>query len=297
MNFDHKLINEFILDATDLIENADSVLLKIEEGSIPFSEGYTTIFNCLHSLKGSLGMFEYIEEMNYIHSLEDWFSGLKGKDTFSADQLDFMSKSILSMASRLSAPDSPLYNPDKAQHTITVETEKNIVKPITSEKTEVTIENETKSSIYHSFSGTESFLQILVVDDDELILDSFTDLFGSRYKLYTVNSVKNATKALEQNPNIQIIFCDLFMPKEKGTKLIEHLQNTQTDLPIIMMSSAAEKKDLIELLKKHTFYFIEKGESFSEIEKALKKALKLRLKQLSDQARKIIIKNKSHNRK
>ena len=56
-----EFLEEFICDANELIDIAEKLLLQIEGDCDKFVEVQQQIFNSLHSLKGSLGMFGYSE--------------------------------------------------------------------------------------------------------------------------------------------------------------------------------------------------------------------------------------------
>lgn len=81
--------------------------------------------------------------------------------------------------------------------------------------------------------------KIVVVDDDEVILNTMVSMF-QKYSDYTVIPVQNSTKAFEviQKEQPSLVLLDLYMPEINGLDLGYQLKASPTteDIPIIFMS-------------------------------------------------------------
>ncbi|MFL5253227.1 MAG: ATP-binding protein [Rhodopila sp.] len=68
------LLEQFLLEARDLIEEAASGLLEIERDGTP--ERMNAVFRALHTLKGSSGLFDFPPLTTLLHAAEDRLSAL-----------------------------------------------------------------------------------------------------------------------------------------------------------------------------------------------------------------------------
>src|SRR4051794_22925069 len=68
------LLEQFLLEARDLIEEASSGLLEIERDGTP--ERMNAVFRALHTLKGSSGLFDFPPLTTLLHAAEDRLSAL-----------------------------------------------------------------------------------------------------------------------------------------------------------------------------------------------------------------------------
>jgi CheY-like chemotaxis protein len=88
---------------------------------------------------------------------------------------------------------------------------------------------------------TTSALRILLVDDDPLVCDSIRRMleFDQR-RVEVATSAKDAL-ALCEKEKFDLIILDYVMPVMKGDKLAAMLKERFPQLPIIMITAAAEK--------------------------------------------------------
>jgi len=87
--------------------------------------------------------------------------------------------------------------------------------------------------------------KILVVDDDELVLDSLTILLKKNH--YDIVTAINGFEALEilDEEEFDLILCDVKMPGINGVETIRSLKETglvlkNRDLPVIFMTGYAD---------------------------------------------------------
>lgn len=87
------LLDEFMIEAVDMFEEAERNLLKIEKGA-PFADNYNGIFRAFHSLKGASGMFGLVDLERHMHTLESLFEKRKSAGYLTRDQIDFFLRGL-----------------------------------------------------------------------------------------------------------------------------------------------------------------------------------------------------------
>ena len=99
---------------------------------------------------------------------------------------------------------------------------------------------------------------ILLVDDEEMILDTF-DAFLSfeGYKIFTAFSVEEARQVLKKE-KIDLILSDLRMPDEDGLDLVRYLNENYPYLAVIMVTGSPEAQDTYDAYDKGIVEFLVK---------------------------------------
>lgn len=77
MSFDAGILEEFSLEAEELLNDAEDALLKLK-GDENYQEIYNSVFRAFHSLKGSSGMMGFEALQSHLHLLEDFLQKSKG---------------------------------------------------------------------------------------------------------------------------------------------------------------------------------------------------------------------------
>ncbi len=84
-------LNEFKLEALEMIDGAEKSLLALDSGG-DFKKEYDSIFRTFHNLKGSAGMLELTRLQEYMHQIETTLTQEKEKGTLSHDLIDYFLK-------------------------------------------------------------------------------------------------------------------------------------------------------------------------------------------------------------
>ena len=80
-------------------------------------------------------------------------------------------------------------------------------------------------------------IKILVVDDEEIMRNLFTDILQEEgYKVTTVHNGKEAQEKIKQGP-FDIVFVDVHMPVMDGLKTLYMLREATPNTAIVMMDS------------------------------------------------------------
>ena len=92
--------------------------------------------------------------------------------------------------------------------------------------------------------------KILIVDDDNLICDLYSDFFKQHdFEVHTALSVDAALKIIRREVP-DIILSDIVMPVKSGFDLYEEVKLLDPDIPFIFMTGYEHDKEIISKLKK-----------------------------------------------
>ena len=115
---------------------------------------------------------------------------------------------------------------------------------------------------------------ILVVDDEEIIRQSFQDqLEDLGYRVLTAESGPAGVKLI-QHETPELVLTDLRMPGMSGLELIKQSKACAPDMPIIVISGAGVLGDAIEALRLGAYdYLIKPVEGLHILEHTIDQAL------------------------
>jgi len=108
---------------------------------------------------------------------------------------------------------------------------------------------------------------ILIVDDELELLENLVELF--QLSGFEVLSASNGLDGLQKikNATVDLIICDINMPKMSGFEFLENLnaQNHTRTIPIIFLSAHFSDEDEKRLINNGSSACLPKGIPFSEI--------------------------------
>jgi signal transduction histidine kinase len=100
--------------------------------------------------------------------------------------------------------------------------------------------------------------KILIIDDEEIVLDSCTEILeGSPYRLATAS---NGTEGLRLLHDFQpdLVMLDLKMPGMSGFEVLEEIQKSQPTVVTIVITGYATVGSAVEAMKKGAYDFLPK---------------------------------------
>jgi two-component system response regulator FlrC len=83
-------------------------------------------------------------------------------------------------------------------------------------------------------------MNILIVDDNRMILNSLSSYFSFRLKDYTVLTAEDGQKAIDvmKTHPVSLVLTDLEMPIVDGYKVVEYTKKNHPAVPLIIMTGS-----------------------------------------------------------
>ncbi len=118
-------------------------------------------------------------------------------------------------------------------------------------------------------------INILVVDDEQIILDSIRKLLKNEdYEILTVSSVNDGLEAIKKT-DINIVLTDLMMPEIDGLEFMQMIKKDNPKIPVIMITGFATINTALQATQLGAFDYIAKPFSKKELLGVLKRAAEL----------------------
>lgn len=115
--------------------------------------------------------------------------------------------------------------------------------------------------------------KILVVDDNALVLRNIKNMLGGEYEIILANSGEKALSFINtKKPDMVIL--DYNMPGMNGKQVFESIKSDDEykELPVIFLSSVAEKNQIMSVLKNRPYRYILKPPEKDKLVRAIKEA-------------------------
>jgi DNA-binding NtrC family response regulator len=102
-------------------------------------------------------------------------------------------------------------------------------------------------------------MKILVVDDEKSICRAMMEILEYEgYEVLLAENGKQALSIINENSNLDLVFCDIKMSGMDGIEVLEKSQEINGDLPFVMISGHADIETAVECIKKGAYDFLEK---------------------------------------
>ncbi len=103
-------------------------------------------------------------------------------------------------------------------------------------------------------------MKILILDDHPLLRQGLAMLLaGSGDTVLEAGTVEQATDLIDAHPDLELVVLDLFLPGEVGWTLITTIGETHPGLPIVVLSSSENPKDVRRALQLGALGYIPKS--------------------------------------
>lgn len=117
-------------------------------------------------------------------------------------------------------------------------------------------------------------LSVLYSDDDDLLRKSTSNTLESLFKkVYTAKDGLEAITVYENIKDIHIIMLDIKMGSVSGIDVAKYIREKNKTIPIFLVSSYTETKDMLEAIKLRVVDYIQKPFTFKELINALTSCL------------------------
>jgi len=115
-------------------------------------------------------------------------------------------------------------------------------------------------------------MNILVVDDERIVLESCARVLGDRFEVRLVKSADEAIEAMSREA-FSIILLDIKMPGKDGITLMRHAKNRWPDIPVIIMSGYVTNETMKEVAETGAAIFLAKPFTPDELAEAVDQVL------------------------
>jgi len=123
------------------------------------------------------------------------------------------------------------------------------------------------------FINNVNTMKILVVDDEDIVLDSCQAVFELEgFEVMLVPSADKALKAM-QYEDFSLLIVDVKMPKHDGMYLMEKIKERWPSIPIIVMSGYSTTETIQEAFKVGAASFIAKPFEPDELVKTVRQII------------------------
>jgi DNA-binding NtrC family response regulator len=125
----------------------------------------------------------------------------------------------------------------------------------------------------HSRNGG---FNILVVDDDDMLLDTLEEMLS--IKGYQVKTARNGIAGFEelQGGSFDMVVTDMNMPGMNGLELVEKIQTKNLNVPSILMTSLFSEKLRLKAAKMGVAASLEKPFSYTNLYSVIEKNLQVK---------------------
>ncbi|MBP9549662.1 MAG: sigma-54-dependent Fis family transcriptional regulator, partial [Chitinophagales bacterium] len=114
---------------------------------------------------------------------------------------------------------------------------------------------------------------ILLVDDEKSIRKTLKEIL--EYEGYAVDEAQDGAEGLRmiQDGDYDVVLMDIKMPKMDGMEVLEKMQNTNADVPVIMISGHGTLETAVDAVKKGAFDYVAKPPDLNRLLITIRNAL------------------------
>lgn len=261
MAFTDDEINEFRIEAVELLTAAEQALLSIDKGG-DFKGHFDAIFRAFHSVKGAAGMMEMTDLQAHVHQLESALVSVKNNAQLTREQLDYFLSGCDSTSHLLHGRAvTPLNNfPNNA----------GCDSPPKDLLSSVNLEHPLEAL------QPQKVGMVVVIDDDVEVAESLTDIISDNgFEVRMFTNPKEGVKYLVNNP-VDVVFTDMMMPELSGVEVLRSIKKIDPFIPVIFVTGQCSKDELIEAINSGVHFVIEKPWRNEIVINQAKKALQVK---------------------
>jgi len=134
-----------------------------------------------------------------------------------------------------------------------------------------------KTKVHQKKHSTGSY-RILIVDDDELIVESFERVFEEYANSFDIDKTTDGKKALKliDKNRYDLVITDLVMPEIDGIQVLRKVKEVQPDSEVILITAYSSTGSALDAMHFGAFDYIPKPFDLSELKMRITRALKKR---------------------
>jgi len=115
--------------------------------------------------------------------------------------------------------------------------------------------------------------KLLIIDDEKSIRNTLKDILS--YEKFEVDEAGDGAEGIKKAEagGFDLILCDIKMPKMDGLEVLSKLQETNPDVPVVMISGHGTIETAVEAIRKGAFDFISKPPDLNRLLVTIRNAL------------------------
>jgi DNA-binding NtrC family response regulator len=114
---------------------------------------------------------------------------------------------------------------------------------------------------------------ILIVDDDEIMRETLSDVLRKRgYDIFSVGSGNGALSMIKKNL-IDLILLDMKLPDVDGLEVLKKIKEFDTEILVIMMTAYSDVQTAVSAMKSGAYDYINKPFELEELRLLIEKGL------------------------
>jgi two-component system response regulator AtoC len=114
---------------------------------------------------------------------------------------------------------------------------------------------------------------ILIVDDDEVMRESLSDVLRKRgYEIFVARSGHEAVAAVKKNI-VDLILLDVRLPDLDGLEVLKKVKEFDTEILVIMMTAYSDVQTAVSAMKTGAYHYINKPFELEELKLLIEKGL------------------------
>tara|TARA_B100000963_G_scaffold352520_1_gene365818 strand:+ start:3041 stop:4207 length:1167 start_codon:yes stop_codon:yes gene_type:complete len=121
---------------------------------------------------------------------------------------------------------------------------------------------------------------ILIVEDEEAIRRVLKKVLSEDDSKNNILEASDGVEAISKikSENLQLVICDIKMPKKDGLDVLNFLKSYDDKIPIIMISGHGDLKTAVMAMRKGAFDYIEKPPDLNSLLSSVRESLKNKIK-------------------
>jgi DNA-binding response OmpR family regulator/HPt (histidine-containing phosphotransfer) domain-containing protein len=256
-------IEEFKVEAEELLEVAESSLLALDKGG-DFGKYYDAIFRAFHSVKGAAGMLNWSSLQHHMHLIENHFQQCKGLSSLAKVRVTYFLDGIDASRKLLALQEIDF----KYELPGEGESRKSAIEakgPLPGQKAPPSVlEKRVPPSAPRPILNKNS-IPVIVLDDEPDIVEILTEILtDGGYEVFGYTSSELALQEVALKKP-QAFFSDMNMPNLSGLDVLRAINKIDSDIPLIFVSAHLSKEILIESLSYGVYGAIEKPFNVNQI--------------------------------
>jgi CheY-like chemotaxis protein/HPt (histidine-containing phosphotransfer) domain-containing protein len=253
-----EMVQQFMLEADDLLEEAEVALLDYEKNHENFMSHFNEVFRAFHSLKGGSGMLGLEKFSTHVHKVENSLIEIKKTNTFTQHQIDYFLAVI--DYTKINKPNlvdefNYISNTDLLEDKIPKE------KLIPEKKKEILVKVAPERNIVSETYEVENIetTDVFIVDDEEDILEILTETLSNvGFQVKAFNNPKKLVQNIKDGGHPDLIISDIKMPEMSGIELLKNVNKVRPHIPLMIVSGFITKETCLEALSNGCSGILEK---------------------------------------